>query len=91
MHFLQLIIGAIVWAVANVVYVDMRRKGMRGFTRCAAFWAGTPTTWCALFAIPEGKHPKFKASSDDDDEALLLEIRRDRQRRDGLIGRSPPP
>jgi len=80
-HFLQAVIGAIVWAVANVVYVDLKRKGIRGFTRFAAFWVGTPTTWLAFFALREGKQPTFQASPDDDDEALLREIRRDRQRR----------
>jgi len=59
-HFLQGLIAAVVWLIANVVYVDMKRKGLRGFTRFAAFWAGTPTTWITFFAMPEGKHPKFE-------------------------------
>lgn len=91
MHFLEVIIGAIVWAVANVVYVDLKRRGIRGLTRFAAFWVGTPTTWVALFAVREGRQPTFQTVSDDDDEALLLEIRRDRERRERMIGRSPPP
>lgn len=90
MHYLEVIIGAIVWAVANVVYVDLKRKGIRGFTRFAAFWVGTPTTWVALFAVREERQPTFQTVSDDD-EALLLEIRRDRERRERMIGRSPPP
>lgn len=76
--FLELWIGAIVWLVANVVYVDKKRKGLRGFTRFAAFWTGTPTTWIAFFALKDGRQPSFEHSSDDDDEDLLDAIRRDR-------------
>jgi hypothetical protein len=79
--FLEVAIGAIVWAVANVVYLDLKRKGVRGFTRFAAFWAGTPTTWITFFAVREGKRPTFHPSPDDDDQALLAEIRHDRARR----------
>ena len=76
--FLQAIITAIVWVVANVVYVDMKRKGLHGFTRFAAFWAGTPTTWITLFAMPEGKQPSFHPPPDAGEDELLEEIRRDR-------------
>lgn len=78
--FLQSIIAAIVWIVANVVYLDMRRKGIHGFTRFAAFWAGTPTTWITLFAVREGRQPSFEPQGD---EELLQEIRRDRALRSG--------
>ena len=77
MDFLQWWIGAIVWLVANVVYVDMKRKGVYGLTRFAAFWAGTPTTWVSLFAVPDGQQPTFERP-DDDDTTLLDEIRQDR-------------
>lgn len=77
MDFLELWIGAIVWLVANVVYVDKKRKGLHGFTRFAAFWAGTPTTWITLFALKDGQQPSFEHASDDDDD-LLDAIRRDR-------------
>ena len=80
--FLKALIGAIVWSVANVVYIDLRRKGVHGFTRLAAFWAGTPTTWISLFAVREGKQPTFNAH-DDDDGGLLAEVRRDRALRKG--------
>ncbi len=79
--FLQALIAAIVWLVANVVYIDLKRKGIRGFTRFAAFWAGTPTTWITLFAVDEGKQPTFSPKSEEDDAELLLEVRRDRARR----------
>ncbi len=76
--FLQVLIGAIVWAVANVVYVDLKRKGVHGFTRFAAFWAGTPTTWISLFAVRDGVAQTFERGSDDE---LLAEVRADRARR----------
>lgn len=75
--FVKLLITAVVWVVANVVYLDLKRKGIRGFTRFAAFWAGTPTTWITLFAVREERQPTFEGG-DDDDAELLLEVRRDR-------------
>jgi len=72
----QTLIAAVVWIVANVVYLDMKRKGLRGFTRFAAFWAGTPTTWITFFAVREGSQPTFEQPVDDDE--LLRAIRRDR-------------
>jgi hypothetical protein len=79
--FVQALLGALVWLVANVVYIDMKRKGKRGFTRFAAFWAGTPTTWITFFALPEGKPPTFDPPSYDEEEALLEAIRLDRASR----------
>lgn len=72
----QNVVALLVWIVANIVYLDMKRKGVHGFTRFAAFWAGTPTTWVTFFAVREGKQPSFEPSTDDDQ--LLREIRRDR-------------
>lgn len=80
--FLEVIIGAIVWTIANLVYLDLKRKGVHGFTRFAAFWLGTPTTWVTLFAVREGRRPTFENTPDDDGSALLEEIRRDRALRD---------
>lgn len=81
----QTLVGAIVWILANVVYLDMKRKGIRGFTRFAAFWVGTPTTWITFFAVSERPKPTFRATPDDDDdeEELLEAIRRDRALRAG--------
>lgn len=79
----QSVVAAIVWIVANVVYVDMKRKGARGFTRFAAFWAGTPTTWIWFFALRERTQPTFEPTSGDDEADLLSEIRRDRASRVG--------
>lgn len=80
----QSVVAAIVWIVANVVYLDMKRKGIHGFTRFAAFWAGTPTTWITFFAAREGRQPTFVSEADDDD--LLREVRRDRALRSGSEG-----
>lgn len=79
--FLEVLIGAIVWVVANIVYIDLRRKGIHGFTRFAAFWVGNPTTWISLFAVRESRQPAFQPVEDEDDGALLLEIRKDREAR----------
>jgi hypothetical protein len=83
--FLETAVAAIVWLVANVVYIDLKRKGVRGFTRFAAFWVGTPTTWISLFAIHEGDTPTFAPSPDDEDAVLLAEVRRDRALRGGDV------
>lgn len=77
----QALIAAIVWIVANVVYLDLRQKGIHGFTRFAAFWVGTPTTWITFFAVHEANRPTFEAGADDDERALLEAIRRDRELR----------
>lgn len=79
--FLEMLIAAIVWVVANVVYLDLKRKGIHGFTRFAAFWAGTPTTWITLFAVPDGKVPTFEPAEDLDEVSLLEAIRDDRRQR----------
>jgi len=73
-------VGAVLWATANAVYFDMKRKGTRGFRRFLAFWFGTPTTWATFFLVPEAKVPQIKPPPDDE-VALLAEIRRDRARR----------
>ena len=75
--FFEGLIAAFVWALGNTVYLDMKRKGKRGFTRFCAFWAGTPTTWFMLFFVKEGTYRELPQPSDDAD-ALLAEIRRDR-------------
>ena len=80
--FLKTLVGAIVWALANVAYYDLKRKGVRGFGRFAAFWVGTPTTWIALVGVREGRNPTFEPPPDDDG-SLLAEIRSDRALRAG--------
>ena len=78
--FLDWAIGAIVWALANVVYIGMRRKGIRGFGRFAAFWVGFPGTFTAMWLVDEGRPSGIDPPEADDDD-LLLEVRRDRETR----------
>jgi hypothetical protein len=80
--FLKALVGAIVWALANVVYYDLKRRGVRSFGRFAAFWVGNPTTWITFFVVPEGRQRSLEAPADDE-AALLAEIRRDRALRGG--------
>ena len=83
--FFKGLIAAFVWALGNAVYLDMKRKGKRGFTSFCAFWAGTPTTWFMLFFVKEGVYQELPEPPDDPD-ALLAEIRRDRALTDGPTG-----
>ena len=85
--FLQWAVTAIVWTLANVVYIDMRRKGVRGFGRFAAFWVGFPATWAASFVVKEGRAATIQPP-DDDEEALLREVRLDREARGLGAGRA---
>ena len=78
--FLEWVVGAIVWALANVVYVDMRRKNVRGFGRFAAFWVGFPGTFTSMWWVKEGRSARIDPPPDDEDD-LLLEVRRDRDAR----------
>jgi len=80
LSFLLWTCGAGVSLFANVVYYDMRRKGVRGFGRFVAFMAGNPTTWLTLFLVREGQVATFQAPPDDD-ERLLREVRMDRELR----------
>lgn len=77
--------GGLVWALANFVYVDLKRKGKSGFSRIVLFWMGLPLTWLWLFLIREGSAPEVGAAPDDAD-AILAEIRRERQVRSGAGG-----
>ncbi len=77
---IEAVVGAALWAVANAVYFDMKRKGRRGFRRFLAFWFGTPTTWGLFFLMPEGQAPQIPPPRDDE-AGLLAEIRRDRAQR----------
>lgn len=86
-YFLEGLVGAIVWAVANVVYVDLRRKGDRGFGRVVSFFAGMPATWLWLFLVDEGETPRIEAPPDDEDR-LFREVAVDRELRER---RRPPP
>ena len=75
---LEGIIGSIIWAVANALYVDLRRKGRGGFSRIVLFWMGIPLTWLWLVLVTEGSAPVLEEAPDDADE-ILAEIQRDRR------------
>jgi hypothetical protein len=80
--FLQAAVGAIVWTLANAGYNDLRRRGVHGFGRFAAFWVGFPATFLWMARVKEGRKLPSEASEDDaDDDELLREVRRDRQAR----------
>lgn len=79
--FLEPLLGAIVWTFANVVYVDLLRKG-RGRGRLIAFLAGFPGTVVSRVVVREGTIPQIEQPPDDEDR-LLREIRVDRQLRRG--------
>lgn len=78
--FLEWIAGAAVWVLANAVYVDMRKRGVHGFGRFAAFFAGLPLTLLSASLVREGRPPRFGPSYEDDQD-LLREVRTDRERR----------
>lgn len=86
-HVVNGIVGALLWGLANAVYYDLKRKGIRNFGRFAAFWVGNPTTWITFFAVKEGRQPTFDRPEDED--TLLAEIRRDRALRPSETQRTP--
>ncbi len=81
-------VTAVSWAVGNLVYLDLRRKGIHGFTRFIAFWMGNPWTWLSFFLVQEGTQQVFEAPPDDD-ALLLQEVRRDRLLRERAARRAP--
>lgn len=88
------LIGSIIWFLANVLYVDQKRKGKGGWGRIVLFWMGMPLTWLWLFLVKEGSAPELQAVPDDAD-AILAEIRRDRRLNSGPSQnqeeKGPPP
>ena len=79
------ILGSLVWIVATVAYVSYVREGRRGFRRLAAFWLGFPWTLCSSFLLPHSRRFTGPVRNEsEDEETLLLEIRRDRARRNRL-------
>jgi len=74
---LEAIVTVVVSAVSNMVYLDLKRKGIHGFTRFLAFWMGNPWTWVTFFVVPEGTQQVFEPPPDDD-ARVLQEVRRDR-------------
>ena len=84
------IVAGIISVLANLVYIDLKRKGKPGFGRMVLFWMGTPLTWLWFFIIKEGSAPALEEVPDDA-AAILAEIRRDRQLRPGSDSSDPGP
>lgn len=76
---MEQLLGGFVWLAANYLYADMRREGKHGFSRFFLFWMGVPTTFLWLFLVKEGSEPDL-LEAPDDAEALLEEIRMERER-----------
>ncbi len=69
----------VVWIVATTAYVSYVRDGERGFKRLVAFWLGFPWTLCSAFIVQRSKLlPEPIHDEEEEERALLLEIRRDR-------------
>lgn len=83
------IIGGIIWALANLLYVDLKRKGRPGLSRIILFWMGTPLTWLWLFLIKDGSAPALEEAPDDA-QAILADIRRARRLEAGSPTHQPP-
>ncbi len=71
-------ITGVIWILANLLYIDLKRKGKPGWSRIILFWMGLPLTWLWLFLVKDGSVPELKEVPDDAD-AILAEIRRDRR------------
>ena len=68
--------------LANLLYIDLKRKGKPGWSRIILFWMGMPLTWLWFFLIKEGSAPELEEAPDDAD-AILAEIQRERALRPG--------
>jgi hypothetical protein len=79
-QLLEATVTAVVWAVANVVYFEQKRRGIQSGSRFIAFWLGNPATWVTFFMLSEGSHAELKAPPDDEAE-LFREVRKDRSLR----------
>ncbi|MBT8398019.1 MAG: hypothetical protein HKO65_09655 [Gemmatimonadetes bacterium] len=76
------LVGSIIWALANILYVDLKRKGKAGWSRIILFWMGIPLTWLWFFIIREGSAPELEEAPDDAD-AILAEIQREKRLKPG--------
>ena len=72
------LITGVIWILANLLYIDLKRKGKAGWSRIILFWMGLPLTWLWLFLVKDGSAPELEEVPDDAD-AILAEIQRDKQ------------
>jgi hypothetical protein len=84
------IVAGIISVLANLLYIDMKRKGRPGLSRIILFWMGTPLTWLWFLLVREGSAPVLEEAPDDAAE-ILAEIRRDRRLRSGTQGQGSDP
>ena len=82
------IVSSIISVLANLLYIDLKRKGKPGFSRVILFWMGTPLTWLWFFIIKEGSAPALQEAPDDA-AAIFAAIRRDRPLRSGPDASDP--
>ncbi len=78
-------ITGVIWILANLLYIDLKRKGKPGWSRIILFWMGLPLTWLWLFLVKDGSAPELEEMPDDAD-AILAEIKRERQLKPGSPG-----
>ena len=76
------LITGVIWILANLLYIDLKRKGKAGWSRIILFWMGLPLTWLWLFLVKDGSAPELEEVPDDAD-AILAEIQRDKQLKPG--------
>jgi hypothetical protein len=83
--FLEWLVMAIVWAVVNAVYIDLRLTGTKK-GRLLLFIAGYPATLISYFLVKEGQVLLIEPP-EEDEERLLREVREDRElREDARVG-----
>lgn len=91
---METIFGLIVWVLANLVYVEMRRRGEGGAKRLVAFWLGLPGTFVGMLVVDRRALPPIR-EDDEDMQGLVEEIRRERRQdlasRPGETDSSGPP
>lgn len=84
-------ITGVIWILANLLYIDLKRKGKAGWSRIILFWMGLPLTWLWLFLVKDGSAPELQEVPDDAD-AILAEIHREKRLQPGAPeGESPGP
>ncbi len=74
---LEGLLGSLVWVAANGAYRSYVRDGEKGFKRLAAFCLGFPITLVSAFVVRPVKRVHGPRQAEDEERALLLEIRRD--------------
>lgn len=75
---METIFGLVVWVLANLVYVEMRRRGEGGFKRLVAFWLGLPGTFVGMLVVDRRALPPIR-EDDEGMHGLVEEIRRERR------------